>query len=108
MPVCLRTNAFNWSVNRSSSRIPSTNGTQGRDFLNLSEGKVLCIMETPSKKTLAAWFQKMKMPCVCISPVGLEGEMMPERTQGSQPLFLQSFACEGSITQAVAETPEVF
>jgi hypothetical protein len=45
-----------------------------RSFLNLSDGKVFCIMEAPSKEDLAAWFQKMKMPCDYITPVELEGE----------------------------------
>jgi hypothetical protein len=45
-----------------------------RSFLNLSEGKVVCIMEAPDKQALAAWFQKMKMPCDYITPVELEGE----------------------------------
>jgi hypothetical protein len=45
-----------------------------RSFLNLAEGKVLCIMEVPSKEALAAWFQKMRMPCDYIAPVELEGE----------------------------------
>jgi hypothetical protein len=45
-----------------------------RSFLNLSEGKVCCIMEAPSKEALAAWFQKMQMPCDYITPVELEGE----------------------------------
>ena len=45
-----------------------------RSFLNLSEGKVCCIMEAPSKEALAAWFQKMQMPCDYILPVELEGE----------------------------------
>ena len=45
-----------------------------RSFLNLSEGKVLCIMEAPSKEALAAWFQKMQMPCDYITPVELEGD----------------------------------
>jgi hypothetical protein len=45
-----------------------------RSFLNLSEGKVFCIMEAPDKQALAAWFQKMKMPCDYITPVELEGE----------------------------------
>jgi hypothetical protein len=31
-------------------------------------------MEAPSKDALAAWFQKMQMPCDHISPVELEGE----------------------------------
>jgi hypothetical protein len=45
-----------------------------RSFLNLSEGKVFCIMEAPHKQALSAWFQKMKMPCDYITPVELEGE----------------------------------
>ena len=45
-----------------------------RSFLNLSEGKVVCIMEAPDKETLAAWFKKMNMPCDYITPVELEGD----------------------------------
>jgi hypothetical protein len=45
-----------------------------RSFLNLSEGKVLCIMEAPSKEVLAAWYKKMQVPCDSIVPVELEGE----------------------------------
>lgn len=45
-----------------------------RSFLNLSEGKIVCVMEAPDKNTLAAWFQKMHMPCDSISPVELEGD----------------------------------
>lgn len=45
-----------------------------RSFLNLSEGNVFCIMEAPSKDALAAWFQKMQMPCDYITPVEFEGE----------------------------------
>jgi hypothetical protein len=45
-----------------------------RSFLNLSEGRVFCVMEAPSKEDLAGWFKKMKMPCDFITPVELEGE----------------------------------
>jgi hypothetical protein len=45
-----------------------------RSFLNLSEGKVFCVMEAPSKEALAAWFKNMKMPCDYITPVELEGD----------------------------------
>lgn len=45
-----------------------------RSFLNLAEGKVFCVMEAPSRDALAAWFQKMDMPCDHITPVELEGE----------------------------------
>jgi hypothetical protein len=40
----------------------------------LAEGKAFCVMEAPSKEALAAWFQKMNMPCDHITPVELEGE----------------------------------
>ncbi len=43
-------------------------------FLNLSEGKVVCVMEAPDQETLAAWFSKMQFPCDFITPVELEGE----------------------------------
>ena len=45
-----------------------------RSFLNLSEGKVCCIMEAPSKEALSAWFKKMQMPCDYITVVELEGD----------------------------------
>ena len=45
-----------------------------RSFLNLSEGRVFCIMEAPSKDALSSWFKKMQMPCDYITPVELEGE----------------------------------
>ena len=45
-----------------------------RSFLNLAEGKAVCVMEAPSKEALAAWFGKMQMPCDYLTPVELEGE----------------------------------
>lgn len=45
-----------------------------RSFVNLSEGKATCILETPNKETLAAWFQKMGMPYDSITRVELEGD----------------------------------
>jgi hypothetical protein len=45
-----------------------------RSFCNLTEGKIFCVMEAPDKKALAAWFDKMRVPCDSISPVELEGE----------------------------------
>jgi hypothetical protein len=45
-----------------------------RSFCNLSEGKIVCVMEAPDKKSLAAWFEKMKVPCDSIAAVELEGE----------------------------------
>lgn len=45
-----------------------------RSFCNLSEGKIFCVMEAPDKKSLAAWFEKMQVPCDAINAVELEGE----------------------------------
>jgi hypothetical protein len=45
-----------------------------RSFCNLSEGKIFCVMEAPDKKSLAAWFEKMHVPCDGIASVELEGE----------------------------------
>jgi hypothetical protein len=45
-----------------------------RSFCNLSEGKIMCVMEAPDKQTLAAWFEKMQVPCDGITLVELEGE----------------------------------
>ncbi len=45
-----------------------------RSFVNLSEGKAFCILETSDKNTVANWFQKMGMPYDNITQVELEGE----------------------------------
>jgi hypothetical protein len=45
-----------------------------RSFLNLAEGKVLCIMEAPNKEVLTTWFRNNNMPCDYITPVELEGD----------------------------------
>ena len=45
-----------------------------RSFCNLTAGKIICVMEAPDQKSLAAWFEKMKVPCDSITPVELEGE----------------------------------
>ena len=46
-----------------------------RSFLNLSQGKIVCVMEAPDEGALAKWFQKMQMPCESIPPVELEGDL---------------------------------
>jgi hypothetical protein len=45
-----------------------------RSFSNLSEGKIVCVMEAPDEQALATWFKKMQMPCDSIALVELEGE----------------------------------
>ena len=44
-----------------------------RSFLNLTEGKIVCVVEAPSKEVLAAWFEQMRMPCDSIVHVEFEG-----------------------------------
>lgn len=45
-----------------------------RSFVNLAEGKAVCVMEAPGKDALAEWFKKMEMPFDTITKVELEGE----------------------------------
>lgn len=45
-----------------------------RSFLNLSEGKALCVLEADDADSVAAWFEKMGLPCDEITLVELEGE----------------------------------
>ena len=46
-----------------------------RSFLNLTDGKIVCIMQAPDQRSLATWFQKMQMPCDSITAVELEGDL---------------------------------
>ena len=45
-----------------------------RSFINLSQGKAVCIFEAPDKEVLAAWFQKMGLPYDSITQLELEGD----------------------------------
>ena len=45
-----------------------------RSFINLAEGKAMCILEAPNKETISSWFKKMEMPFDSIVQVELEGE----------------------------------
>jgi len=45
-----------------------------RSFVNLAEGKVICVMEASKKEDVAGWFQKMQMPVDSITQVELEGD----------------------------------
>ena len=50
-------------------------GVKGyRSFVNLAEGKAVCVMEAASKDVVAAWFTKMGMPFDNITKVELEGD----------------------------------
>lgn len=45
-----------------------------RSFVNLAEGKAVCVMEAANKDAVTAWFKKMGMPFDSITKVELEGE----------------------------------
>jgi hypothetical protein len=43
-------------------------------FVNATQGKAICVFEAPSKKEVAAWFNKMGMAFDSITKVELEGD----------------------------------
>jgi hypothetical protein len=45
-----------------------------RSFVNLAEGKAICVMEAAKKEDVATWFKKMQMPYDTITQVELEGD----------------------------------
>ncbi len=45
-----------------------------RSFINLAEGKAMCVLEASNKEAIASWFKKMEMPFDSIVEVELEGE----------------------------------
>ena len=45
-----------------------------RSFMNLSAGKVLCIMEAKNEKAITDWFKKMNLPYDSVTPVEYEGD----------------------------------
>lgn len=45
-----------------------------RSFMNLSDGKIVCILEAANDKLVSGWFEKMGMPYDNIARVELEGE----------------------------------
>ena len=44
-----------------------------RSFLNLTEGKVICVCEAANERAVAAWFDKMEIPYDSITLVEIEG-----------------------------------
>lgn len=58
-----------------------------RSFLNLTEGKVVCVWESPNRQALATWFNKMKVPYDDIVLIELEGHRgkLTELSRGKQP-----------------------
>jgi hypothetical protein len=57
---------------QAAQRDPAVKGY--RSFVNLSEGKAVCIMEAADQRSVQDWFTRMGMPCDTLVPVELEGE----------------------------------
>ena len=45
-----------------------------RSFMNLSAGKVVCIMEGPNEKAVTDWFKKMNLPWDSVIALEYEGD----------------------------------
>jgi hypothetical protein len=45
-----------------------------RSYCNLSQGKAVCVMDSPDQQTLANWFRKMNLPFDSINVVEYEGD----------------------------------
>lgn len=43
-------------------------------FLNLTEGKLVCVFEGPDEKSVINWFNKMQIPYDSITLVEIEGQ----------------------------------
>ena len=59
-------------LQRSTQTDPEVRGY--RSFLNLTEGKGICIFDAPDKDRLVSWLEKSQLPYEYIWPVELEGE----------------------------------
>ncbi len=57
---------------RAAQNDPQVRGL--RSFSNLSQGRIVCIMEAPDLQALGNWFRKMDLPFDFINPVEFEGE----------------------------------
>lgn len=45
-----------------------------RSFMNLSEGKIMCVLEADSAEAIAAWFKEHELPFDNITLVEYEGD----------------------------------
>jgi hypothetical protein len=51
-----------------------------KSYVNLAEGKAVCVMESSARETVARWFERMGMPYDSIVQVELEGDRGDERS----------------------------
>ena len=54
-------------------------------YMNLTEGKAMCIFEAPSKEAMARWFEKMNLPYDDITQIELEGDKGTISEAGQRP-----------------------
>jgi hypothetical protein len=45
-----------------------------RSFINLSEGKICCVLEADDRQSITDWFQKMGLPYDAVVEVEFEGD----------------------------------
>ncbi len=72
MPGNSLTRAQAEEIGAAAQRDPVVRGY--RSFLNLTEGKVMCVFEAPNREALETWFKRMNVPVDSITPVELEGD----------------------------------
>lgn len=56
-----------------------------RSFINLSEGKAVCVLEAPDRNSVESWFLKMGMPFDGITQVEFEGDRGAIRSEIGRP-----------------------
>ncbi len=52
----------------------ATNVRGYRSFMNLTEGRIFCVVDAVDEATVQAWFEKMRMPTDEIVRVEIEGD----------------------------------
>jgi hypothetical protein len=61
-----------------------------RSFLNLTDGKALCVLEAADREAIASWFEEKGIPYDYIVPVELEGEYGTIRDLKEEPVMAGS------------------
>ena len=59
-------------IAKASQNDPKVRGY--RSFMNLSEGKVICIMEAKDEKAITDWFKEMNLPYDSVIALEYEGD----------------------------------
>ena len=70
-------------ISEASQQDPQIHGQHS--YLNLTEGKAMCIFEAPSREAMARWFEKMNLPYDDITQVELEGDKGTVTDAGARP-----------------------